>query len=119
MFDLVPPGVARACRYSAVLTIGLLAAVASATENSNSSILRSAHGTLQYRKVATGAVIGSERWSLVVHPDGSRTLNTSNRIDAAGLQRNVVLSVDSNFRPQSLFASVWLGGTGGRSTAAG
>lgn len=76
----------------------------------NSSIVRSARGTLEYRKLATGQVTGSEQWSLAVCPDGSRTLNTTNRIDATGLHRNVVLSVDRDFRPHSLFSTVWPGG---------
>jgi hypothetical protein len=110
MRNTVFSGIGLAASLAAALAIGLLAETAHAAEAVNSSILRTASGTLEYRKIATGAVTGAERWSLVVHPDGSRTLNTANRIDAAGLQRNVVLTVDKDFRPRSLFASFWLGG---------
>ncbi len=87
----------------AVLAACQLANFAGAADAANSSILRSARGTLESRKLDSGAVTGSESWSMVVHPDRSRTLNTSNRIEAAGLQRNVVLSIDARFRPQTLF----------------
>lgn len=76
----------------------------------NASIARSASGTLVYRKMTTGVVTGSEHWSMVAHPDGSRTLHTSNRMDATGLHRNVVLNVGRNFRPLSLYAFFWFKG---------
>ena len=106
-----------AIRFSGVLMALMLTAGGSIgvagpldTEPPNESIARSAQGTLQYRKMSTGVITGSEQWSMVTRPDGSRTLNTTNRINAAGLHRNVVFSVDRDFRPESLFASFWLAG---------
>ncbi len=73
----------------------------------NASIVRSVSGTIEYRRMSTGEVNGSERWTMIVRPDGSRILETRNRIDPAGLSRLVVLTVARDFRPRSLFADFW------------
>lgn len=78
--------------------------------DSNANIVRWAKGTVEYRKLPANTVSGSEEWTLTVHPDGSRTLNTTNRVDADGTQRTVVMRVASDFRPLDLFASFWYRG---------
>jgi hypothetical protein len=76
----------------------------------NINIDRWLKGTIEYRKISTGAVSGSEEWRITVHPDGSRTLNTTNRLESSGTQRTVVLRVARNFRPLDLYALFWYQG---------
>jgi hypothetical protein len=84
--------------------------VSSAFAAENGNIVRWSKGTVEYRKVSTGAVTGSEEWRIDVHPDGSRTLNVSNRVDNDNTKRTVVLRVDDRFRPIDLYASFWYRG---------
>ena len=98
--------VKRAC----LVLIGALAGWEPVAAADNASIARWAKGTIEYRMLETGAVIGSEDWHLSVHPDGSRTLQTVNRLDLADAQRHVTLRVEESFRPLELTAVYYTGG---------
>ena len=76
-------------------------------DDTNVNITRWSTGTIAYRKISTGVATGSEEWRITVHPDGSRTLNTTNRLGPFKTQRTVVLRVAKNFRPLDLYASFW------------
>jgi hypothetical protein len=76
----------------------------------NTNILRWSKGTVEYRNISNGTSTGSEEWRLTVHPDGSRTLTTTNRVDRSATQRTVVLRVAENFRPLDLYSSFWYEG---------
>lgn len=92
------------------LTVSVVFAVPAwaADPSPNPNIVRWSKGTIEYRRMSTGAVTGSEEWQITVHPDGSRTLNTTNRLE--GTQRTVVMRVAPNFRPLDLYAAFWYQG---------
>jgi hypothetical protein len=81
-----------------------------ADERSNANITRWSEGKVEYRKISTGEVSGSEDWHITVHPDGSRTLETRNRLDLAGYQRHVMYRVAETFRPLDVTAVYWVKG---------
>ena len=101
-----------------MLTLSLLVAgvggfaggPAAAGDTGNASIARWAKGTIEYRMLATGEVIGAEHWHLTVHPDGSRTMQTANRMDLIDAQRHVTLRVAEDFRPLEVLAVYYTGG---------
>ncbi len=76
----------------------------------NANVVRGAKGTIVYKVLSTGAMLGGENWSLSVHPDGSRTMQALNRYGSPGVQRHVVYRVDQNFRPQEAYLLYWVGG---------
>lgn len=76
----------------------------------NVNIVRWAKGAIEYRVASTGEVNGSEEWHVTVHPDGSRTLQTRNRLDQAGYQRHVTHRVAENFRPLEITSVYWVKG---------
>lgn len=106
-FGVKRGGVGWPALAAAALGALWIAPPASPAAERNASIVRSASGTIEYRRMSTGKVNGSERWTMIVRPDGSRILETRNRIDPAGLSRLVVLTVAPDFRPRSLFADFW------------
>ncbi len=92
-----------------VIVLALAVPPALAAET-NVNIVRWLKGTMVYRTVADGKETGSEEWLVTVHPDGTRTLTTTNRVDTANTQRTVVLRVAENFRPLDLYSSFWFEG---------
>lgn len=80
----------------------------------NASITRWAKGTMEYRMLDTREVWGTEQWHLTVHPDGSRTMQSINRMDRSetrpGTQRHVNLRVAGDFRPLEVTAVYYTGG---------
>lgn len=76
----------------------------------NLSIQRWAKGSFDYRRLSSGESWGSEAWHLTVHPDGSRTMQTRNRMEASGVQRHVTLRVAENFRPLEVTAVYFVKG---------
>jgi hypothetical protein len=76
----------------------------------NVNIVRWSKGTVDYRNISDGQPTGSEEWRITVHPDGSRTLTTTNRVDRSDTQRTVVMRVAENLRPVDLYASFWFDG---------
>ncbi len=73
------------------------------------------HGRIEYLDAA-GHSRGRERFSLLVDADGLRTLQVTCEIDATGLVRHVVQTVDRQFRPREAYVRV---AKGGHFTAAG
>jgi hypothetical protein len=76
----------------------------------NANIVRWSKGSVEYRNISDGKNTGSEDWRITVHPDGSRTLTTTNRVDRSDTVRAVVMRVADNFRPLDLVASFWFEG---------
>lgn len=76
----------------------------------NANVVRGAKGTIVYKTIKTGAVIGGENWNLTVHPDGTRTMQALNRYGSPGVQRHVTYRVDANFRPLEAYMLYWVGG---------
>ncbi|RMB07629.1 hypothetical protein [Eilatimonas milleporae] len=92
------------------LSVPFQIAAAQSDSRSNTSIVRQSRGTLEYRKLSDGALVGSEEWTLTVHPDGSRTLAARNRYDAYDVQRHVTHRVAKDFRPLETLAVYWARG---------
>jgi hypothetical protein len=76
----------------------------------NANVVRGAKGTIVYRTIKNGTMLGGENWSLSVHPDGSRTMQALNRYGSPGVQRHVVYRVDAKFRPLDAYLLYWVGG---------
>lgn len=96
-------------KYAALILIAtLVSAPTWAADNVN--IVRWAKGSIEYRELSTGKPNGSEEWHITVHPDGSRTLQTRNRLDNAGYQRHVIHRVEESFRPLEISAVFWVQG---------
>ena len=74
----------------------------------NTNLVRQASGTYTYRSLSDGRDRGSERFQLLVHPDGSRTMMIWHDLRARNAQFTVVLRVSDNFRPQTAFVSYWV-----------
>ncbi len=76
----------------------------------NAAILRRAAGVYRYETIAEHRLRGEERWQLLVHPDGSRTMLVWHDLAARNAQFTVVLRNDAAFRPLEAFVSYWNGG---------
>jgi hypothetical protein len=85
---------------------------AAAAENTgpNAAILRRASGTYRYETIDDRRPRGEERWQLLVHPDGSRTLIAWHDLFARNAQFTVVLRNAADFRPLEAFVSYWNAG---------
>jgi hypothetical protein len=83
-----------------------------AAENTgpNAAIVRRASGTYRYETIAERRVRGEERFQLLVHPDGSRTMLMWHDLAARNAQFTVVLRNEATFRPLEAFVSYWNGG---------
>lgn len=100
---------------AAALALGARAAWAQgapAAENTgpNTTIVRRASGVYRYESLKEGRRRGEERFTLLVHPDGSRTLNVWHDLAARNAQFTVVLRAAADFRPLEAFVSYWNGG---------
>jgi hypothetical protein len=76
----------------------------------NSVIVRRASGTYRYETISDRRLRGEERFQLLVHPDGSRTMLMWHDLAARNAQFTVVLRNDARFRPLEAFVSYWNGG---------
>jgi len=65
----------------------------------NASISRHLAGEYAYRTIGEGRDRGSERFELIAHPDGTRTLVMWNDLFARNGQIHAVLRVGADFRP--------------------
>lgn len=96
---------------SLYMCLCLMPMLGSAEENlANANIVSWSKGTLEYRSISTGEVSGSEEFRFTVHPDNSRTVQTTNRLDNLGVRRDVLIRVNKDYRPQEVFASYWAQG---------
>jgi hypothetical protein len=93
-------------------TRGAAQGAATVAENTgpNTAIVRRASGVYRYESIADHRRRGEERFTLLVHPDGSRTLNMWHDLAARNAQFTVVLRNDARFRPLEAFVSYWNGG---------
>ena len=76
----------------------------------NTTIVRRASGTYRYETLGGGRVSGEERFQLLVHPDGTRTMLMWHDLAARNAQFTVVLRNDAQLRPLEAFVSYWNGG---------
>ena len=94
-----------ACVASAVA----ITSVTAQEENTgpNSSIVRWAEGTYAYLGDGGDRDRGVEKFRMMVHPDGTRTLMMWHDLFARNIQYSVMLRVAENFRPLQAYASFW------------
>lgn len=101
-----------------VVALGSIAAAPAPAQNPaaaentgpNAAILRRASGTYRYETIDDRRPRGEERWQLLVHPDGSRTLIAWHDLFARNAQFTVVLRNAADFRPLEAFVSYWNAG---------
>ena len=79
-------------------------------QRSDPNVVKWYKGTMEYRSLATKEPNGSEEFRLSVHPDGRRTIQTTNRLQKYGARRDITMRVDSDFKPEEVFASYWVQG---------
>ena len=68
-------------------------------------------GSLTCKFLADGTGCGTSDWTMTIQTDGSRTLRVLNERDVSGAQNNILLRVDSAFRPLEGFAQVYNAGS--------
>lgn len=64
-------------------------------------------GSYDYGYVDNDTVRGHEDFTVTVHPDGTRTVETFVDLRELGHQSNVILRVDERFRPLDSYAQFW------------
>ena len=64
-------------------------------------------GTYEYGLLESDVVRGTEDWTITVHPDGSRTVETFVDLRELGHQSNVIMRVDERHRPLDAYANFW------------
>jgi len=101
----------RRWRRSTAALIGVLAVATGAVASEvpdNKNIVRWARGTYEYRTLEDKTPRGSERFELMVHPDGSRTMLMWHDLAARNAQFTVVLRTDAAFRPVEAYLNYWV-----------
>ena len=83
---------------------------AAAATAGNASISRHLAGEYLYRTIADWRVRGSERFELIAHPDGTRTLVMWNDLFARNGQIHALLRVGADFRPLQASYTYFSGG---------
>ena len=73
----------------------------------NKNITRWSSGEILYQTAKDKTKRGSERWTILVHPDATRTLITYNDIFARNVIMNVVMRVSASFRPIEAYTAYW------------
>lgn len=99
------PRLALALAYSFCLI-----ADAAETTASNGAIARHWSGEYRNETIDGGERRGSEKFELLAHPDGSRTLSISSDMTTRNAWFTVVLRNDASFRPLEASAFYWNGG---------
>lgn len=64
-------------------------------------------GTYEYGLLESDLVRGTEDWTLTVHPDGTRTVQTFVDLRELGHQSNVIMRVDQRHRPLDSYSNFW------------
>lgn len=80
------------------------------TPPANSSAVRHWSGEYRNETIDSAERRGSEKFDLVAHPDGSRTIAISSDMTTRNAWFTVVLRNDANFRPIEASAFYWNGG---------
>jgi hypothetical protein len=75
------------------------------------NVVRTIRGTYLYRTIKDQRERGTEEWILTHHVDGSRTLRTMVKIADTGVLRDMIITVDENFRPKEAYMRLWVKGT--------
>jgi hypothetical protein len=101
------PTLAAASLILSTLISGAAFAADPAPPN-NASIKRWARGTFAYQTLEDKRPRGSERFELMVHPDGSRTLLMWHDLAARNAQFSGVLRTEASFRPVEAYLSYWV-----------
>jgi len=73
----------------------------------NANITRWHEGEILYQTMKDKQWRGNERFTILVHPDQTRTLITHNDIFARNVIMNVVMRVSDTFRPIEAFTAYW------------
>ena len=98
------------CWQRLLATVALVANFLPAHANDNPNIEQDLTGTIEYRSTDTGEWRGEDRFRLTVHPDGSKTMRNTTRLDNTLILRDVVTRVSKNYDPLDVFVSHWLDG---------
>ena len=64
-------------------------------------------GSYDYGLMDSDIVRGTEDWTITVHPDGTRTVETVVDLREQGHQSNVIMRVDARHRPLDAYSSFW------------
>ena len=76
----------------------------------NGAVVRHWVGEYRNETIASGERRGGEKFDLLVHPDGSRTISIASDMTTRNAWFTVVLRNDRNFRPIEATAFYWNGG---------
>lgn len=87
-----------------------LSAIAADDTHTNAAVTRHWSGEYRNETIATGERRGSEKFDLLIHPDGSRTISIASDMTTRNAWFTVVLRNDANFRPLEASAFYWNGG---------
>ncbi len=99
--------------FSSMVAVMLLLAwqaQSAAAQTGNANIVREFSGRILYSGIPKGEPRGEEWWRMSVHPDGSRTIRMSTKIDETKVARDVTLRIDAKFRPIEHYQSLWVEG---------
>ncbi len=96
-------------RFGFMAICWVLLNTGSSAQASNHSLLRESAGTIEYRSIPDGALRGSEQWTLMVHGDGSRTLNARIHNRQRDSRTHIIQRVDRDFRPLDAIVQRWTG----------
>lgn len=96
--------------FVAVIMMVVAWTTAAYTQTPNAATTRGWVGEYRNETIANGEMRGSERFELVVHPDGSRTLSIDADLAARNAWFTVVLRNSADFRPIEAYVSYWNGG---------
>lgn len=93
----------------AIAAIALAASTHCVAEKTNGALLRESAGTIEYRSVNGGTLRGTEQWTLMVHGDGSRTLNARMHSRERDSRTHIIQRVDAEFHPLDTVIQRWTG----------
>lgn len=96
-------------RIGALLLAAVLVPMATAASG-NGAAQRAFSGEYRNETIANGERRGGERFELVVHADGSRTLSISTDLTSRNAWFSVLLRSAADFRPLEAYANYWNGG---------
>ena len=90
------------------LFVGLGFLTPGVTQTDEHGLLRSASVTIEYRALGSTTVRATEEWTLMVHPDAARTLNTRILNREVASRTTIIHRVDAGFNPLDTFIERWV-----------
>ena len=93
----------------AIAVIALATSTQCVAQKTENPLLRKSAGTIEYRSIDHDVVRGTEQWTLMVHSDGSRTLNARMHNLEAGTRTHIIQRVDADFHPLDAVIQRWVG----------